>query len=156
MAIGVGQAYKVSMRKLFLPLICSVIALSACDGTESPEAAVRSVIAQMEAAAEARDVGDLLEHIAGDYSDAHGHTRDDLGRYVRGYFIANQSIHLLTRVQSIEFPSRAEARAQIQVGMLGREAPAADAWNLALDVHDFDVSLVRDSGKWKVSYARWR
>ena len=39
-----------------------------------------------------------------------------------GYFIANQSIHLLTRIDKIDFPASDEARLQVTVGMVGREA----------------------------------
>jgi hypothetical protein len=144
------------MRQHFSALLFSVLTLAGCGGTKSPDDAVRMVIEQMEAAAEARDTGDLLDHVAEDYRDSRGFNRQDVRRYVHGYFIANQSIHLLTRIESIEFPSAEEARAKVQVGMLGREASADDSWDLAADLHEFDVSFVRQAGEWKVTYADWR
>ncbi len=93
---------------------------AACADEASPEQQVRAVIESMEVAAEARDVGDLMEHISANYRDAQGQDRTEASRYARGYFIANQSVHLLTRIESLEFPSPDEARVKLQVGMAGR------------------------------------
>jgi hypothetical protein len=147
--------------RLFRPP-CSWVALAlfaGCSNDGSPEQQVRAVIESMELAAEARDVGDLMEHVAASYRDAQGQDRTELSRYVRGYFIANQSVHLLTRIERLEFPSPDEARVQLQVGMAGREgADHSDggATSLTADVQNFDVVLVREDGEWKVSYADWR
>ena len=75
---------------------------------------------------------------------------------MHGYFIANQSIHLMTRVDSLIFPQPDEARATVTVGMVGREADAATAWNLAADVYEFDVVLIRRADTWQVTRAQWR
>ena len=109
----------------------------------------------MEQAAEARDVGDLMDHISNEYRDASGQGPADAARYVRGYFVANQSIHLLTRMEELTFPSADEAQARVLIGMVGRETDAADAWNLAADLYEFDVAFVREDGAWKVTYAEW-
>jgi hypothetical protein len=116
---------------------------------------VRHVIEQIELAAEARDTGDLMEHISAEYRDPHGQGRDELSRYVRGYFVANQSIHLLTHVRQLDFTTDDEAHAIVQVGMAAREAEATDDWNLAADVYEFDVVLRRDGESWKISHAEW-
>src|SRR5262245_15763033 len=79
--------------------------LTGCGDPASPEQQVRAVIDSMETAAEARDVGDLMEHISASYRDAQGQDRAAASSYARGYFIANQSVHLLTRIESLEFPS---------------------------------------------------
>jgi len=135
--------------------LLAVLTLGACRSPDSPEAQVRQAVAAMETAAEARDVGDLMELVAEDFRDAYGRGAPELARYVRGYFIANQSIHLLTRIEGLEFPSADEARLRVTVAMVGREAEAASAWNLAADIHDFDVTLRRQDGRWKVTYAQW-
>jgi hypothetical protein len=108
----------------------------------------------METAAEARDVGDLMEHISASYRDAQGQDRAEASRYARGYFIANQSVHLLTRIESLEFPAPDEARVKLQVGMAGR-AGEPGAAGLTTDLYSFDVALIREGDEWKVSYADW-
>jgi hypothetical protein len=128
--------------------------LAGCSDDASPEQQVRAVIDSMEAAAEARDVGDLLEHVSTAYRSADGLDRAEAARYLRGYFVANQSIHLLTRIESLEFPAPDEARVKLQVGMAGRGGQGAA--DLSADLYDFDVALVHEDGEWKVSYADWR
>jgi len=133
-------------------LILSLAVLAGCGDANSPEQQVRAVIEQMEAAAENRDVGDLTEHLSEDYRDSNGMGPEEVARYLRGYFIANQSIHLLTRIEQLEFPTDGEARAQVLVGMLGRDAAATNEWDLAADLHTFRIALRREADDWKVSF----
>lgn len=140
------------MRSLLFS--CCAIVLYGCGAPDSPDAEVRATIASMETAAEARDVGDLMEHVSDEFRDHQGREAKELAQYIRGYFIANQSVHLLTRIESIEFPTQDEARAKVTVGMLGRDA--GDSWDLAAEVRDFDVTFIREGGEWKASYARTR
>lgn len=143
------------MRRLATPILIALIALAGCDNAVSPEQQIRAVITQIEAAVEARDVGDLMEHISHQYRDAHGQGPDEASRYVRGYFIAHQTIHLLTRIEHVEFPSEDEARAKVLVGMVGRDAEGGAAWDLAADLYEFDIALLREGEDWKVRYAEW-
>ena len=132
----------------------ALVLLAGCSDDGSPEQQVRAVIESMEVAAEARDVGDLMEHISVNFRDAQGQDRTEASRYARGYFVANQSVHLLTRIESLEFPSPDEARLKVQVGMAGRGGEQG-AGGLTADLYDFDIALVREDGEWKVSYADW-
>jgi hypothetical protein len=146
------------MQRIILPsfLIAAtaLVVLSACSDDASPEQQVRAVIGQMEVAAEERDVGAFMEHISENFRDRQGQDRSEAARSARGYFIANQSIHLLTHIEALEFPSADEARVKVKVGMAGRgEQPGAT--DLSADLYDFDVGLVREGGDWKVSYADW-
>jgi hypothetical protein len=133
----------------------ALILLAACSDPASPEQQVRAVIDSMETAVEARDVGGLMEHISSNYRDGQGQDRAEASRYARGYFVANQSVHLLTRIESLKFPSPDEARVKLQVGMAGRGGePGASSLNA--DLYDFDLTLIREGGEWKLSYADWR
>jgi hypothetical protein len=129
--------------------------LAACSDPASPEQQVRAVIESMEAAVEARDVGALVEHISPNYRDGQGQDRAEASRYARGYFVANQSVHLLTRVESLKFPSPDEARVKLQVGMAGRSGEPGAA-GLNANLYDFDLALIREGDEWKLSYADWR
>jgi len=137
-------------RTVHRSLVFFALALAACSDTSSPEQQVRAVIEQMEQAAESRDVGDLKAHLSEDYRDANGMGAEDAVRYARGYFLANQSIHLLTRIEELTFPAPDEARAQVLVGMLGRDA--ADQWDLAAELHTFKIALRREDDRWKVTF----
>lgn len=137
-------------------LLVVAAALTSCGDADSPESQVRQVIDKMEIAAESRDVGELAEHLSSEYRDLNGMSSDEATRYARGYFIANQSIHLLTRIEQIEFPLPDEARARVLVGMVGRDGDAAGNWDLAADLYEFKLALRQEDGEWKVSFAQWR
>jgi len=128
--------------------------LAACGPASTPEDEVRALIDQAETAAEARDAGALRALVADDYRDGDGRGADDIRRYVQGYLIAHQSIHLITRVDSIEIEGAEAAHALVTVGMLGRESDTT--WDLAGDVYRFDLRLAREDGEWRVTRAGWQ
>jgi uncharacterized lipoprotein len=140
---------------LVIIAIALVITVAGCGHPDSAEQQVRDVIGQMELAAEARDTGELMEHLSEDYRDPNGRGPQEAARYARGYFIANQSTHLLTRIEDIEFPTEGEARAKVLVGMVGSDADAASKWDLAADLYEFKIALRREDDEWKVSFAEW-
>lgn len=144
------------MQKMLLTPIFAALAAAGCSDPQAPEAQVQAVIDAMETAAESRDVGDLMDHVSKNYRDAYGQGPEEASRYVRGFFLTNQQVHLLTRIDDIEFPSKDEARANVTVGMMSREADGAAAWDLAAELYEFDVGLVREDGDWKVTYADWK
>jgi hypothetical protein len=151
------QILGIAANKLGTGILAGVLLLLAsCADEASPEQQIRALIEQMELATEDRDVGDVVALLSPQYRDARGNGPEDVGRAIRGYFIANQSIHLLTRVQEISFPQNDEARATVLVGMVGREADAASAWNLAADLYEFELALIREDDEWRISWAEWR
>jgi hypothetical protein len=137
------------MALLTLPLV-------ACGPEQTPEAQVRSVIAAGEAAAEARDLSALMELVAADFRDEQVGGREELQQYLRGYLVMHQSIHLLTRVDSVELPYRDMAKVRLTVGTLGRDSAAASALELAADVYDVQLELQLDGDDWRVTRASWR
>ena len=96
----------------------------------------------------------MRELIADDYRDGDGRGADEIRRYLHGYLIAHQSIHLITRIDAIELEGSTVARAQVTVGMLGRESDSS--WDLAADVQRFDLRLAREDGEWRVTRAGWQ
>ena len=142
-----------SRRCTYHAVVATCVLIGACSGGQSPETQVRAVIERGEAAAEARDVSGLMAMVADDYQDDSGRDRSELRQYVHGYFIANQSIRLLTRVDRIEFPYRDMARVDLTLGSLGREA-TGDSFDFAADVQQLSIELQLDDGEWKVTRAR--
>jgi hypothetical protein len=139
-------------------IACSLVAAlsAACADRSPPEEQIRALIETAETAAEARSVGGLMDLVAPGFSDRDGRSADELAQYVRGYFIANQSVHLLTRIDSIEIEAPDVAAAQVTVAMVGRQAEADAAWDLAFEVVDFDIDLRRVEDDWKVVHVDWR
>ena len=130
--------------------------VSACGPSGTPESRVRAVVAQGEEAAEARDLSALVDLVSPGFQDGRGGNRDDLKQYLRGYFVTHQSIHLLVRVDSVEFPYSDMARVSLTLGTLGRESAGASAFDLAADVHDVELELQLEDGEWRVTRASWQ
>jgi len=128
--------------------------LAACGSGTTPEDEIRALIDKGEAAAEARDASALRELIADDYRDGDGRGADEIRRHLHGYLIAHQSIRLITRIDAIELEGAEVARAQVTVGMLGRESDSN--WDLAADIQRFDLRLAREDGEWRVTRAGWQ
>ena len=136
-------------------MLAACVALGGCAKEQTPEAQVRAVIAAGEAAAEDRDLAGIMEHVSPAFRDVQGAGPDELKQYLRGYLVMHQSVHLLTRVESVEFPYRDYARVQLKVGMLGREAAGAASLDLAAEVHDVVLALQLEDDEWKVVRAAW-
>jgi hypothetical protein len=129
---------------------------SACGPDETPDSQVRAVIASGEEAAEARDLSGLMDLVSPKYQDGQGAGREDLEQYLRGYLVTHQSIHLLLKVDSVEFPYRDMAKVSLTLGTLGREAAGSTAFDLAGEVYDVDLEFQLDDRQWRVTRARWR
>ncbi len=130
--------------------------LTACSREPSPEDRIREVIAAAEQGAEARDLSDVMALVSDGYADVRGHDKAAVRDLMRGYFLMNQSIHLLLRVEDIEFPSAHMATGRVTVGMLGRQDVGAADWSLAADIYEFDVRLLSEDGEWRLQSADWR
>jgi hypothetical protein len=133
-----------------------LLAVAGCGKPVTPESRVRAVVAEGERTAEARDLGGLMALVAPDFQDARGGDREELRRYLRGYFVMHQSVHLLTRIDSVEFPYEDYARVRLTVGALGRGSEAATAFDVAADVHEVALELRLEGDDWRVVRAGWR
>jgi hypothetical protein len=134
----------------------AALAVTGCGDQQTPDAQVRAVIAAGEAAAEARDLSGILEHVAPSFRDAQGGGREELKQYLRGYFVTHPSVHLLTRIDSVEFPYRDLARVKLTVGTLGTGSTEAAGFDLAADLHDVVLELQFEDDAWRVVRAAWR
>jgi len=133
-----------------------LLAATGCGERDTPESRVRAIVAEGESAAESRDLARLIALVSPDFQDGRGGDREELKRYLRGYFVVHQSVHLLTRIEAVEFPYEDYARVRLTVGALGRESAAATAFDVAADVHDVALELRLEGDDWRVVRAEWR
>jgi len=142
------------MKALGLASALSVLA-TGC-GAYDPEADIRALLAAAEEAAEERDVGFFNGVLADGYSDTRGNDREAMLRTLRGYFIANQHIEILSRVDEVVITGDGTARAVVHAGMVGRRAGAALTDGLDADLYRFELELVDDGDYWKVIRADFK
>lgn len=136
-----------------LSLWLSVVLLSSCGGPASdPEAELRTWVAEAEEAAENKDRGALLDKISGNYADARGNNRDEIGKLFRVYMLRQQSITILTKIDEIELLGDTAADVALTVGMAGTNNRA---FGLNADAYRFELELEKDGSDWLLIGARW-
>ena len=136
-------------------IAASLMLLAACGREPSAEERIREVIAAAETAAEARDLSDVMALVSDRYSDLRGQDKAAIRDLMRGYFLINQSIHLLLRIEDLEFPANNIASARVTVGMLGRQDAGGNDWSLAADVYEFEIRLLNEDDEWRLISAEW-
>ena len=119
-------------------------------GASDPEAEIRAMLAAAEEAAEARDAGFFGDTLGESYRDARGNDREEVLRMLRGLFIANQRIEIVSRVDEIVIEGGDAARAVVHAGMVGRRTDATLIDGLGTDLYRFELELVNDGGNWQV------
>jgi len=144
---------------LVLLLSLSFMAILSCSSkSDSPEDMVRDILKRAEIAAEARDVGVFREIISANYTDKSRHDKKAIIGILRYYFLRNRSIHLFTRITTVEFPHPEKAEVTMFLAMAGR--PIANADELLLiraDLYRFDIAFADEGDNdWKVIGAGWR
>ncbi len=133
-----------------------LLATMGCGQHGTAESQVRAVITEAERAAEARDLAALMALVSPGFDNGQGDGREELKRALRGYLVMHPSVHLLTRIESLEFPYEDYARVRLTVGTLGRESAGATAFDLAADVHDVALEFRLEGDEWRVVRAERR
>ncbi|MFQ5795754.1 MAG: hypothetical protein ACE5JP_11980 [Candidatus Bipolaricaulia bacterium] len=116
-------------RHVLLAMLLGLIfpSLFSCSSEpDSPEAQVRALVTRAEVAAEKKDLDTLKQLISESYTDGLGQDKRAIVGLLTLYFLRNQSIHLLTRVQEITFPEPARAEATVFVAMAGQPIPGTE------------------------------
>lgn len=141
------------MRGLTLSIYLALCAACGGEGRpHSPESEIRAWVDRGEAAAEAKDRGDLLEMISPDYADARGNSHEDIGKILRIYFFRQNSIALLTNIDSIAMMGSTAATVDLTVGMAGTNNRAL---GLSADAYRFEFELEKPADEWVLIGARW-
>ena len=145
------------MRHLLLLGIAALALLTACRGeSESPEARIRAVIGAIAAAAEAKDVGGVKDHVALDFEDAHGRDRRELGQLLTFHTMRNRSVHVMTRVKDITFRENGAAAVELVAATAGRPIPESlPVAGLRADVYRIDADFEERDGEWQLTWAQW-
>jgi hypothetical protein len=140
----------------FWPLVVSAGALQTGCAAGDPEAAVRATLDAVEAAAEQRDIGFFRDFVGPTYRDSRGNDRDQLLAMLRGYFIANQRIEVLARVEDVKLEGPDAARVVMHAGLLGQRAGQALLGGTSGESVRLELELVADGGEWQLIGLAWQ
>ena len=69
---------------------------------------------------------------------------------VRGFFLANQRIEIVSRVDEVVIQGTDAARAVVHAGLVGQRAGAALLGGVEADLYRFDLELVNEDGDWRI------
>ncbi len=152
------KAWRVTAATRWIAFTAATIFLAACSADpESPEQQIQELIDRLETAAEAKELGVLRDAIGDGYVDDRGYNKRSIEGLLRVYLLRNESIYLLSRVKSIEFPLDDHATVSVIVAMAGVPIASADQLlTIDVDMHRFDLTLQRRDDDWQVVVAQWR
>jgi hypothetical protein len=143
------------MRRLLVPTLTALLGAAAAGcGSNDPQAELRDLIAAAEAAAEARDTGFFRDTISASYADRRGQRRDDVVNVIRGMFLTNATIEVITRIETIELAGTDAAKVKLQAALVGKRE-GATFFDVDGDLDRIELELVRESGDWRVISADW-
>lgn len=139
----------------FKPLFLFVILIfvSACgEPSGSSEEQIRAWLQAGQHAVETRDRSQLMDMISDRYSDRQGNDRASVGALLRAIFLRQQSIKLLTRVESLQVFDDSAAEVTMTVGMAGSNNSRL---GFSADAKRFVLELERSGGEWQLIAAQW-
>ncbi len=124
-----------------------------CGGSATgPEEEIRAWVQQGQDAAEAKDRRELVGMMAPSYTDARGNSRDDIEDVFRVYFLRQQKVALITRIEELEVYDGTAAKLVLAVGMAGTDD---NLLGFSADAYRFEMELERHDDDWLLMSARW-
>lgn len=148
-----------SIRKQSFPFFLAVLIiciLGNCSSDNGPETIVKRFVADFEQVVEERDYRKMRTLISEHYSDEQNRSRQDITSIAAGYMLRNKSIHVFTRLESLQ-DNESNLTASILAAVAGR--PIDDLATLpSLNAEMYLVEIVLDtSGKSpRLLSASWR
>jgi len=140
-------------RRRFLVTAIIGVLLAGCGGPEGgPEEAVRAWVSHGHEAAEAKDRGALMDMISPAYADTRGNSRTDIENMMRFYFLRQNKVALITRIEDLNIYDDSAAQVVLAVGMAGTNDGAL---GFSADAFRFEMEFVLDDDDWLLTSARW-
>lgn len=138
-------------------LFAAVLAAGCTEGAKTPEEQVRDTIARGEAAVREKDAAALKDFLSDGYRDGERRTKKEMTGLVRYYLVQHRSVHILSRIQSIEFPTPSRARVQMVSALAGRQIPAGSLLgSIDADIYAFDLVFAQEGKEvWRLTSAAW-
>lgn len=142
----------------FKPSILLLMLILAGCGSDSltPEQQVKKVMQQMEAEIESRNTSALFEHVSQNYQDHKGNDRDALRRFVQIYMLRDQSVTLLTTVQSVDVIDDTTVAVEATV-VMGAKQNAGNALlpQLSADKRSLSAVFQQEPDAWRLISLSW-
>jgi hypothetical protein len=137
--------------------VCTALLLAvtvAC--SRAPADPVEALLAELEAAAEARDADRFGERLARDFQGTHGLGRPEAIAQLRRYFAAYESVAIdVYGVEPERTDRSARARCVVEFSGQARKAFGLEGLLPPSAVYRFDLEVADERGTWRVRGASW-
>ena len=135
-------------------LLLALAVLSAC--SRGPKDPVAALLADLEAAAEARDAERFAERLAPEFRGAHGLGRPEALAQLKRYLAAYESVAIdVYGVAAERDGSAVRVRCVVEFSGQARKAFGLEGLLPPSAVYRFDLDAAEESGTWRVRGATW-
>ena len=144
--------------KVFATMALVVVAVAALSGCSKDDesARIKKIITTVQTAAEQKNTKAILEHLSKSYRDPQGLNYEGVRGLLAGYFFRYPKISVYLNALAISIDGdSAQARFQAVLTSAEKTGSITDAIPDSLGVWNFDVSLRKETGQWKILSARW-
>jgi len=134
-------------------LTVALAVLAACgEPASEPEAELRAWVATGVESAENKKRRDVMSMISPAYADARGNEKSDIENMLRVYFLRQNSIALLPKINEITIYDDTAASVDVTVGLAGTNDGVL---GFSADAYRFELELTKDGDEWQLISARW-
>ena len=141
------------MRSLALPALLAAL-LPACSGP--PKDPVEALLAELEAAAEARDADRFAERLSSAFEAQGSIDRAEAVAQLRRYFAAYETVAIdVYGVESDREGATARVSCVVEFSGRARKAFGLEGLLPPSAVYRFDLEVADDGGTWRVRRAAW-
>ena len=141
------------LTRTLLALGIVAFAAAGCGKPASaPEQELREWVATGVEAAGDKERRKLMKMISTSYTDARGNEHDDIDNLLRVYFLRQNSIALLPKIEEITVYDETAGKILVTVAMAGTNDGVL---GFSADAYRFELELEKDSDDWQLISARW-
>ena len=139
---------------IFLVFIIAIAVLGCHRQTDQDK--VKKIITDIQAAGEAKEIKKIMKNLSETYSDPQGFNYEGIKGLLIGYFFRYPKISVYINNLTISVENTS-AKAVFQAVLTSGEKTGSvtDVIPQSLGIWDFDVTLKKESSKWKVTSAKW-
>jgi hypothetical protein len=146
------------MKRLATLLLIMAITITvlSCHG-ETDQQKIKKIITDIQAAAEEKDVKQIINNVSKTYKDPQGFNFETIKGLLVGYFLQYPKISVyINNLQISVENTSAIAVFQTVLTSGNKTGSVTDVIPQTLGMYDFDVSLKKESNDWKVIWTKWK
>jgi hypothetical protein len=148
---------RIKFRSAIILLLISLIISACSDAPLSPEEQLSNILKEAETYLEARDLTSAMGFVDPDYQDKTGRDFRALKAMLLGYLMRHKSIHIFSKVDTIDIHTANEAEAVVFAGLAAtpqeRDLTPAQ-WRG--DLLRLELRFKRRDDDWLLHTAQWR